>query len=110
VLVNPIKSIDSINQSTNQPSSRPFDNRPPPPPPNPIYPITRPTKTSKKQIKTAHPIPSHETKNQQPKHNHQNSTLDASYVSAASWMFLVAFGVKDLQRFFMREDSREFNN
>lgn len=32
------------------------------------------------------------------------STLDASYVSAASWMFLVAFGVKDLQRFFMGED------
>jgi hypothetical protein len=32
------------------------------------------------------------------------STLDASYVSATSWMFLVAFGVKDLQRLFSFDD------
>jgi len=33
------------------------------------------------------------------------STLDASYVSATSWMFLVAFGVKDLQRLFAYDEA-----
>lgn len=54
-----------------------------------------------------HPFtPFRHTSNTQ-KH-HFYSTLDASYVSAASWMFLVAFGVKDLQRFFMGEDDGAF--
>ena len=33
------------------------------------------------------------------------STLDASYVSATSWMFLVAFGVKDLQRMVAQDEA-----
>jgi hypothetical protein len=33
------------------------------------------------------------------------STLDASYVSATSWMFLVAFGVKDVQRLAAVDDT-----
>jgi hypothetical protein len=34
-----------------------------------------------------------------------NRTLDASYVSATSWMFLVSFGMRDLQRLLLGDDS-----